>query len=416
MWFRPSVCSLLAAVVALTIAGVDQSIPEGMARLLPVIDSEAAKDLLRLVAAGMLTVTTVTLSVTMLVLNLTASQASPRAVPELMADPVTQNALSTFLATFVFAVTALGLFGFKAVSETGVTLIFAVSVFLGIWAIRYLMQWMHHVAVSSKLNSIIVKIYNQASKCLESYLSADNDDSDSSGFPALDDGDGEIIHAGGAGYVQLINIEALTQSAEALDLYVRLHVAEGDFVHGATALMTAWGAKSADREAQARLCRSIAVGGDRTPEDDPRLGIEILAEIACRALSPGLNDPQSAIVCINYLGALLTRAGRVPQAAYPAEQVKGGRVRRVVIGFDQLLIRAFRPVIRDGGSQAEIVGRILEVLADMSRTIAADHLDAVSTEAGRAAEMAQGKLSLDADREAVTRAAKAVDTVIRARR
>jgi uncharacterized membrane protein len=416
MWFRPSVCSLLAAAVALAIAGTDQSIPEGTARLLPVIDSEAAKDLLRLVAAGMLTVTTVTLSVTMLVLNLTASQASPRAVPELMADPVTQNALSTFLATFVFAVTALGLFGFKAVSDTGVTLIFAVAVFLGVWAIRYLMQWMHHVAVSSKLNSIIVKIHDQAENCLETYLAADAGDSDGGGFPDLDDGDGEPIHGGVAGYVQLINTDALAQSAEALDLYVRLHVAEGDFVHGATPLMSAWGAKAADREAQARLCRSIAVGSERTPQDDPRLGIEILAEIACRALSPGLNDPQSAIVCINYLSALLTLAGRVPRAAYPPEQVDGGRVRRIVIGFDQMLVRAFHPVIRDGGSQAEIVGRILEVLAEMSRTIAADHLDAVAAEAGRAAEMAGAELSLAADRDAIAQAAKAVDAAIRARR
>lgn len=414
MWFRPSVYSLLAAIVALLIAGTDQSIPGSAARLLPIIDIEAAKDLLRLVAAGMLTVTTVTLSVTMLVLNLTASQASPRAVPELMADPVTQNALSTFLATFVFAVTALGLFGFKAVSDAGVTLIFAVAVFLGIWAIRYLVQWMHHVAASSKLNSIIVKIYNQAESCLKNYLSAAPHESGD--FPALDGDDGETIHAGKTGYVQLINIETLAQSAKSLDVCVRLHVAEGDFVHGATVLMTAWGAKSADEKAQAQLCRSIALGSERTPEGDPCLGIEILAEIACRALSPGLNDPQSAIVCINYLGALLTHAGQVPKAEYPVVQVKGGRVKRLVVSFDQLLIRAFRPVIRDGGGQAEVVIRILTVLEEMSRTISTDHLEAISNEAGRAAEMARAKLSLDADREAVTRTIKAIDAAIRARR
>ncbi|HBC07308.1 MAG TPA: hypothetical protein DC046_06950 [Rhodospirillaceae bacterium] len=414
MWFRPSVCSLLAAMVALVIAGIDQSIPESTARLLPVIDSEAAKDLLRLVAAGMLTVTTVTLSVTMLVLNLTASQASPRAVPELMADPVTQNALSTFLATFVFAVAALGLFGFKAVSGTGVTLIFAVSVFLGAWAIRYLVQWMHHVAASSKLSSIIVKIYNQAENCLGNYLSADT--RESGDFPALNDGDGEIIRAGETGYVQLVNIETLTQSAETLGLVVKLHVSEGDFAHAATTLMTAWGAKSADREAQARLCRSIAIGSERTPEDDPRLGIEILAEIGCRALSPGLNDPQTAIICINYLSALLTHAGRVPKEEYPASQVKGGRVERVVVSFEQLLIRAFRPLVRDGGGQTEVIERILEVLAEMSRTVSIDHLDALSNEADHAAEMACSKLPLAADKESITQAAKAVSATIRARR
>ena len=415
MWFRPAVCSLLAAAVALVIAGVDQSIPEAAAKFLPIIDGAAAKDLLRLVAGGMLTVTTVTLSVTMLVLNLAANQASPRAVPELMADPITQNALSTFLATFVFAVAALGMFGFEAVSGAGVTLMFGTSMLLGIWAIRYLLQWMHHVAASTKLNRIIVKIYDQAGDRLDTYFAMARTDEGAASPSDTEEEDGALVRARTTGYVQLVNVDSMAQSAESLDLRVKLHAAEGDFVYSATPLMTVWGETRHDEDAQAQLARSVAIGGERTPEDDPRLGIEILSEIACRALSPSMNDPQSAIVCINYLAALLTRAGQVPASAYPVAVVKGGRVTRRVIAFDQFLIRAFRPVVREGAGQVEVVKRVLYALAEMVPVISEDHLKTVAEEADRAAELARDRLTLEDDRNAVEEAAKAVKAALHER-
>jgi uncharacterized membrane protein len=179
--------------------------------------------------------------------------------------------------------------------------------------------------------------------------------------------------------------------------------------------MTVWGETRHDEDAQAQLARSVAIGGERTPEDDPRLGIEILSEIACRALSPSMNDPQSAIVCINYLAALMTRAGQVAATDYPIAQVKGGRVTRRVIAFEQFLIRAFRPVVREGAGQVEVLKRVLYALAEMVPVISKDHLKTVADEADRAAEMARDRLTLEDDRNAVEDAAKAVKAAVRER-
>src|SRR3546814_2004412 len=106
----------------------------------------------------------------MLVLNLAAAQVSPRAVPEVMADQVTQNALSTFLATFVYSLTALLLLGFGAVSGPGLTLVVFGALVLALNAVRYLVQWSHHVAEVLKINRMIDRIHRHAAGVLDSYL------------------------------------------------------------------------------------------------------------------------------------------------------------------------------------------------------------------------------------------------------
>src|SRR3546814_17275645 len=99
----------------------------------------------------MLTVATVTLSVHMLVLNLAAGQVSPRAVPEIMADRVTQNAMGTFLGTFVYALSALLLMGFEVVARSGVSLLFLGALLMMLNAGRSLVQWTNTVATILKI-------------------------------------------------------------------------------------------------------------------------------------------------------------------------------------------------------------------------------------------------------------------------
>jgi len=406
LWFRPAVWSLLAAAAVVGIASLDQKLADIGLGSRAMVEAEAVKDLLRLMAGGMLTVTTVTLSVTMVVLSLAANQASPRAVPELMADPVTQNALSTFLATFVFALAALAAFGYGAVAPAGVNLIFVAAVILGLWAVRYLVQWMHHVAQSSKLNEIISKVFDQADSSLAEYLA--NGDEDAVPFPELAPEDGRDLIASRAGYVQLIHVARLRETAADHGLFIRVHVREGDFVRPGLPLMTVWrdGEGGQWRDDDPRDC--IAVGRERTGEGDPRLGVELLAEIACRALSPGINDPQSALVCLDYLGALLARAAAVPADRYPPASIRNGRLCLRPIEFEHLLVRALRPVMRDGAEKAEVAQKVFEVLLDLAGAAHQDYLPAIRREAARAEALAERTLVLPDDKAALAALARRI--------
>ena len=232
LWFRPTAFCLLAVLAALLLATVGALLPDGVFGWLPDVQVGAVQDLLKLLASGMLTVATVTLSVLMLVLSIAAGQASPRTVPEVMADPVTQNALGTFLATFVYSLTALLLFGLEAVAGPGVTLVFFGALLLAVNAVRYLVQWIHHVAESLKVNRIVHRVHRQATAVLDAYL-AENEaaPADRTTLPAQRGREPVELRPETTGYVQLIDAGRLQQIAEELELEIEVCLQEGDFIH-----------------------------------------------------------------------------------------------------------------------------------------------------------------------------------------
>ena len=395
LWLRPGIFSFVAVLIALLLAVVDGLLPPESLAWLPKVDAAAVSSLLELLASGMLTVATVTLSVHMLVLNLAAGQVSPRAVPEIMADRVTQNAMGTFLATFVYALSALLLIGFGAISGVGVPLTFVGAMLVMLNAVRYLVQWIHHVAEILKINHTIHRIHRQARLVLDSYLRGEPQDECAAA--TTDGGVPLVLRAPTTGYIELIDAQRLQRLACDHDLVVRLLVQEGDFVHPSRPLMETQG-KQPDEATAAALRATVVLGFERTHEGDPRFGFELLAEIASRALSSAINDPQSAVACVNYLGSLLAQAAAQPPARYPPEQSADGRVRYVRADFAAFLERAFRPVVRDGAGLAEVIAAVLHVLQDLASSAAPEYLDAIAAEGTRAAEFAEATLELAIDK------------------
>ena len=399
LWLRPAAFCIAAALGAGLLAVIDSLLPRDSLDWLPETDPETIIELLKLLATGMLTVATVTLSVLMLVLSLAAGQVSPRAVPAVMADVVTQNALATFLATFVYALTALLCIGFNAVTGPGgAALLFLGALLLALNAIRYIVQWAHHVAQILKLNSMVHRIHHHGARVLEDYLECEpaaRCDQVATAGRAL-----SRIFPEAAGYVQLIDAERLHHLACEYDLVVRLGVQEGDFVHPRLAMMEVYGARP-DDDGLANLGATVVTGFERSHEGDPRLAVVLLAEIACRALSPGINDPQSALACISSLGSLLALAGERPPGRYPPSRSADGRVEFVRPDFAAMLERAYRPVMRDGAAIAEVICGIAEELRRLAAGVAPEYLDLLTAEAARAQAQGERSLQLEADKQAL---------------
>lgn len=407
LWFRPTAFCLFAVAGALAVAIGDEYLPSKLLSWLPEIDKETLKELLRLLAGSMLTVATVMLSVLMLVLTLVSGQASPRAVPELLADKVTQNALGTFLASFVFSLASLLLLGLNTIGQTGVTLTFFAALILVASSVRYLVQWIHHVADTMKLNHIIHHVHRQADIVLSTYL----DDGPSSSKQETWDEIGKCIEVriNTSGYVQLVDEKALINVAACEDLRVQLLVREGHFVHQHVPLMKlAWPASRTDDDKESVLSRlrsCIVVGSERSSENDPLLGFELLAEIACRSLSPGINDPRTALACIDYVGALLSSAATVPEHQYPNDVSENQDVKFVRPGFEGFLKSAVRPVVRDGAAIYEVIEALICVLKQVSLVADKGYTDALTEEISRAVNFSLLRLELNQDKEALKQAA-----------
>lgn len=413
LWFRPSAYCIVAALAAALLATLGNLLPQGSLTWLPEVEIATVRDLLKLLASGMLTVATVTLSVLMLVLSLAAGQASPRAVPEVMADPVTQNALGTFLATFVYALAALLLFGFEAVSRSGVTLLFFGALILVLNAVRYLVQWIHHVAEVLKINRIMHRVHRQGRTVLETYLAGTPEERCAEARTGT--GDPQLIRPENTGYIQLIDASRLHDLACEEDLVIRLHVQEGDFVHPHRRLMEVRGGEL-DEDVVRMLQAAVVIGFDRSHEGDPRFGFELLAEVACRALSPGINDPQSALASVEYLGSLLGIAGARSAVDYPPECTPDGRVQFLNPDFAALLERAFRPVMRDGAGKAEVMFAIMGIVKDLVADAQPEYLECLLDEARRAESLGKAALQLDADKQTLARLAEELQQIAAERR
>ena len=409
LWFRPTAFSIAAAIIAMSVALVDGYLPPRALDWFPEVELSTLRDLLNLMAGTMLTVATVTLSVLMLVLSLTAGQASPRAVPEIMADAVTQNALGTFLATFVFALTALLLLGFGAVAGPGITLTLFCALILIMTSVRYLVQWIHHVAETLKLNRIVHRIHSQAEDVLKAYL----DKRDASHAPERADLRKPLrtLNPNRTGYVQLVDEEKIRSLSEEYDISIEVMVQEGDFVHPKRSLLQYDGAEL-DKPTITALRMAVVVGFERSPEADPRLGFELLTEIACRALSPGVNDPQSALACIEYLGGLLAFAGSCPREKYPASLSDDGRVQFARVDFADMLARSIRPIVRDGAGVAEIICAVMSILKDLSGSVEFEYAELILEEVRRAEDFGLAGLQLDSDKEQLTEMAENVREIL----
>jgi uncharacterized membrane protein len=402
LWFRPMIASIGAVSLALLLAGTDRMLPEFIA--IPEVDAGSVKELLKLLASAMLTVTTVTLSALLLVFNMAASQASPRALPGLMADEVTQNALSTFIATFVFAMAGMLGLALEAYDKSGLSLLFGIGLVLTIQALRYLVQWMHHIAGTLRLGNIVARVHADTYDSLARFLADPHLGAHPvEGRREVEDGTATLATNRSA-YLCGIDMDEMQEIAARNGLTIELLCRSGDFLHrDRPAMAIHIGEERLTDRLREKLLDCFLLGEERSYHQDPLLGLQILGEIASRALSPGINDPKTAIICLDRLEALLA------QAAQPRKKPglpRHDRLSLPVLDFQTMLDRAMHSIARDAAPNVEVVLRQIAALerigmaadAVQIRPVLMDMLALTIAYAGNAIAVAQ-------DREAVEQAA-----------
>jgi uncharacterized membrane protein len=149
---------------------------------------------------------------------------------------------------------------------------------------------------------------------------------------------------------------------------LRLAPAIGDFVMEGAPLVELDGTAAVSGEHAGRLRGWIAVGQQRTVEQDAGFGLQQLVDIAVKALSPGINDPTTACLCIDHLGALLSRlaARRIPDPC----RVEQGRLRVIAPApdFSRILEQVFGPVLHHSRRDLQVLGRMVDALAAIRRS------------------------------------------------
>jgi uncharacterized membrane protein len=372
-WFLPAVCVGIATVTALVLIAMDRRISESDIALPSYTGGPRnASDILTTIAASMITFTGLVFSITVLALQLTSSQFSPRALRNFMRDRQSQIALGVFVSTFVYAFIVLSTVRspgdddesfVPALAVTGAFLLVAASVVVFV-------QLIHHTTRSLRVVSIIDRIAAETHTAIERvYPDADRraDDHRPVTGPPL-----HTVVSTKAGSVTDVDLGHLAEHAVNQGMVAEVRVQVGEFVcHNQPIVVLHRGPSvseserdSADGADEDRWRRAIRLAPERTMRQDVAFGLRQLVDIAERALSTGVNDPSTAVQCLERIHDLLrTLATRpIPTLQLASHDGVPGAWMSAP-SFNDLLSLSLDE-IRHAGSASLQVHRKLDVLID----------------------------------------------------
>ena len=364
-WLRPALMTAAAVAAAelLVLSEGAVELPSWLAAWVYAGGTAGARDVLGAIAASAIGVAGTTFSITVAALTLASNQMGPRLLRNFTRDPGNQYALGALVASFAFALTAL-----RSVheAEEGAfvpQLAVTAALLLAFACVGVLIWFLHHVATSINVMRVVALVHADLAEAIEA-LPRGQDRSGAGPCDADDPtpGEGAPLAVRGAGYLRVLDEDGLADWAAGRDAVLRLRVRPGDFVFPGAPVGEVWPA-AASAGAEEALRGAMVLGDERSVEQDLEFAVRQLVEIALRALSPGINDPFTAIAVLDRLGAgLCALAGReLPEG----RTTRGGRVRviRPATGYAGLLDAMFHMLRESGAGQPAAMIRLLEVLA-----------------------------------------------------
>jgi uncharacterized membrane protein len=394
LWVVPAVLVLLAVVLFVVTYRIDQAAYDGTITLPSWVNTggaDEARQILIALAAAVITVVGVVFSVTIVALTLASSQFGPRMLRNFIRDRGTQVTLGCFVATFVFNILALGAVGQGEHGAFVPHLSVTVALVLVLIDSIVLIYFIHHVATSIQLPSVIGGIAKDLRGAVTAQL-PQGDDAVVEGIdPAVDAalavlaGATGIVTAGDSGYLQFVSYGRLVQAAAAHDAQVEMLVRAGDFVSAGVPVARVHPPTAVDPVATV-LHQVHITGPQRTLTQDLAFAVDQLVEIAIRALSPAVNDTFTALTCIDWLGdglALLTTRWVSGRRVY-RDSEGAPRVVDPEFSYESIVNRAYDKIRNAGRGMPAVLIRQLDSLSRV--------LDVAATSDQRAALHAQASL------------------------
>jgi uncharacterized membrane protein len=369
-WFLPTMMMLAAAGLAITSIALDQHAlqDERYMRFLYAGGIEGARTLLAALAGSVVTVAGVVFSITIA----TLPQAS-RQLRNVIRDTGNQLVLGTFTATFIYCLLVLRSIGSeeRAVPHLSV----GIAVLLAVMSTCVLIYFIHHISFSLQAPQVAWTAWREIEQSLQHMFPeglgsdgpapADAREGDS---PPEDPPMGAItISAPRAGYVQAIDKTRMMQLACQRDVRMKMLCRPGLYVIQGGPLMQVWPTARVDPASAEQMQELFILGRYRTPEQDVEFGINQMAELAVRALSPGINDPFTATTCIDWLADALVRIAKGDlHSPYRYDSSGKLRVYANISTFSGLVDAAFHPIRQYGHTSPMVTIRLLEALAAMA--------------------------------------------------
>ncbi|MDZ4872376.1 MAG: hypothetical protein CLLPBCKN_001764 [Chroococcidiopsis cubana SAG 39.79] len=337
--------------------------------------TDGAREVLSAVSGSMITVAATAFSITIVALQLAAANFGPRLLRNFMQDTGNQVVLGTFIATFIYCLLVLrtirgdGDDYDRFIPQISIT----VATGLALVSIGMLIYFIHHASTIIQASHVISEAGADLDRAVDrlfpEHIGVNQPEFKQPLTEIPDNFDTEAckIKANNSGYVQAIDDEELMKIACRERLLLRINYRPGKFVVKDQALVTAYPPERVNRQLTNKINDAFILGKQRTEQQDVEFPINQLVEITLRAISPSVNDPFTAIRCIDQLSAGLSRlVQRQFPSPYRYDERHELRVIAEPVTFEGLVDAAFNQIRQYGKQDVAVIIRLLEAIATIA--------------------------------------------------
>jgi uncharacterized membrane protein len=371
---RPLAIALVLGSAGALFSWLEETTPEVSAWIPKAIfpshaDPQVAQVILGGIGASIMTVVSIVFAILLMTLTLASMQFSPRIMLGFVRDGVTQWTLGIFLGTFSYCMAALPAARSQPVPFAPVATVLG-AMLLALACVAWLLFFIHHISHAISVNQIVDKIASETEAVVDDAMPWPRKVTRMDVEERIDDLKWESsICSVTSGYIRYIDIKRLTALAKAYHLKIRVLRRVGHFVPEGVPLLMVSRAERAEPARIEALRAAFDVGPSRTLQQDIEFGVLQIVDIALKAISPAVNDPTTAISCVDQLSRILIRvASREPAESRLYDPPGVLRVFIPWLGFERLLDSAFEQIRMYSKSDVSVSLRILRALSDIATT------------------------------------------------
>ena len=340
------------------------------------IDAESARTLLGAIAGAMATMLSLTYTLTLVVFTLAAGTLAPRLLESFSDNRANQITIAILSATFVFAL--LSLYLMSKSSEARFTALTAIL--LAMISIGALVYFVHDVANRVLVDNEIARAADRLTRAILLEFRREAPPPLADVRPYLKGG--VEIRAQRSGYVQTIDEEMVLARAADQETFLDLEIKPGDFVAEGCRIARLHG--GSEKHWTAAIDRALVIGPTRTSDRDVLFCVDLLVEIALRALSPGINDSFTAVRCVDQLSAALVKAsGLHPRPATRCDAQKRPRMTAPTVTLEDLINAAFEPIGHNAVDNALVQNALRKAFGRMEAVAPSEHVPMIQEKAAQ---------------------------------
>ncbi len=374
LWFVPSLIVLASVVLAFGVLRIDAALPTkwwdeapGLAELFDVRIGGAMATL-QAIGTSIMTIAGVVFSITIAAMTLASGQYTSRVLRNFIRDRANQAVLGIFLGIFVYCMLVMRSLSGISENSHAPPVALLMSLVLAFVGIAMLIYFIHHIAMSLQATRVVAAIAESALPSVDRHFPDPFEPSDEDGAkPSSPEGwRRRTLRSGRNGYVTGVNHDELLALADKHDCLVRVRRGPGQFVTEGEAIGQLQSKDKLDEDAMSAFHGAWSFSTERTLENDPGYGLRQLVDVALKALSPGVNETTTGVMCVNWIGVMLVRmAGRrMPPRYRSKDDVL--RVLTNALGMSEFIHLGFDQIRQNASGNVAVLKRQLEVLLTLA--------------------------------------------------